>query len=127
VNGENFMIGTTHFTWTFNGETDSRQEKDLSSLFEVLDGIPELILCGDFNAPRGKKVWSALSSRYIDHIPLEYTSSIDSKLHRKKDLHHLVDGLFSTPHYETKNVRIVCNVSDHCAVVAEIYKKTENK
>jgi hypothetical protein len=34
----------------------------------------------------------------------------------------MVDGLFTTPVYQTSNVKLVDGVSDHMAIVAEIHK-----
>lgn len=34
----------------------------------------------------------------------------------------MVDGLFTTSDYKASNVRLVDGVSDHMAIVADIYK-----
>jgi endonuclease/exonuclease/phosphatase family metal-dependent hydrolase len=121
-----FTIATTHFTWSPDGKPDDVQKKDIQNLLSIVDGIPELILCGDFNAPRGGEIFSALSQKYTDNIPAEYTTSIDTDLHRDGEKMRgkslMVDGLFTTPQYECSNVRLVSGVSDHCAIVAEIQK-----
>lgn len=117
-----FRIGTTHFTWTPDGEADEVQRTDIESLFAVLEKQGDIIFTGDFNAPRGKEIFSRLAERYHDNVPSEYTTSIDSTLHRAGDLPHMVDGIFSTSGYAVQNVRMVCGVSDHCALVAEVRK-----
>lgn len=115
-------IGTTHFTWTPDGEADDFQRADLAALFAVLPN--EIALCGDFNAPRGREIFSRIAERYRDNIPAEYATSIDGDLHRAGHLPYMVDGLFTTPHYAAKDVRLVKGVSDHMAIVATIEKGT---
>ena len=123
---KDFTIGTTHLTWSPDGKADDAQRRDVKSLLSILEGIPEFILCGDFNAPRGGEIFDAIAQRYTDNIPAEYTTSIDTDLHRDgAKMRHkslMVDGLFTTSHYECSNVRLVRGVSDHCAIVAEIQK-----
>jgi endonuclease/exonuclease/phosphatase family metal-dependent hydrolase len=109
-----YTFATTHFTWSRNGE----QRADLKRLFTKLDTIPDFVLAGDFNAPRGREIFSALAARYKDNIPAHYTTSIDSKLHRAKGLQFMVDGLFSTPEYKVSDVKLSEGVSDHMAVTA---------
>lgn len=123
-----YRVATTHFTWTPNGAADDFQRADLQSLFGAAKG-EEFVLCGDFNAPRTHQgvpgeIFSALAARYKDNIPLEYTTSIDKDLHRAGDLQLMVDGLFTTPSYIAKDVRLVNGVSDHMAIVATIEKGT---
>ena len=119
---DKFTVGTTHFTWTGDGKVDGQQRVDLERMFEILDNIPEIVLCGDFNAPRGGEIFNSLSERFTDYIPKHYTTSIDGNLHYAGDLKVMVDGLFSTPHYTARNTKLVCGVSDHCAVVSEILR-----
>lgn len=123
---KDFTIGTTHFTWSPDGKADDAQRRDIENLLSILEGIPEFILCGDFNAPRGGEIFDAIAQRYTDNIPAEYTTSIDTDLHRDGEkIRHkslMVDGLFTTPQYECSNVRLARGVSDHCAIVAEVKK-----
>lgn len=81
--GSEFSVGTTHFTWTPDGEANDRQREDLWALFKILDGIPEFVLCGDFNAPRGGEIFAALAKKYADNIPAQYTTSIDGNIHAR--------------------------------------------
>lgn len=120
--GEIFTFSVTHLTWTEDGESTDEQLKDLKRLFRVLD--QDTILCGDFNAPRGRKTWSRLSRKFADNIPAEVTTTLDDDRHKKPGLNFVVDGLFTGKSYQAENVRVVCGVSDHCAVVGEISKKT---
>ena len=116
----NIHIGTTHFTWSPNGEADDLQRAHMQLFLQKLSKIPEIIFCGDLNAPRGKEIFAALEEKYIDHIPKQYITSLDQELHRAGPLSYMVDGLFSTPEYETKGVQLVCRVSDQCAIVGEV-------
>jgi mRNA deadenylase 3'-5' endonuclease subunit Ccr4 len=121
--GKQYKIGTTHFIWTPDGEADDFQRRGLVSLMKEFDAIGEMAVMGDFNAPRGKEIFSALAARFKDNVPPEYTTSIDGTYHRKGPIPFMVDGLFSTPTYSVSNVVMVCGVSDHCALVAKVLKK----
>lgn len=96
------------------------QQRLLPKLLETLGSFPELILAGDFNAPRGGEVFGTIAARYKDNIPPEYKTSIDGGLHRAGKLEYMVDGLFTTPQYIASKVRLIDGVSDHMAIVAEI-------
>ncbi len=122
-NDMSFNIATTHFTWTPDGEADDRQRRDLAGMLQILDEIGDFALTGDFNAPRGREIFNDLSVLYKDNIPNRYTTSLDPKISRYGDkVSVMVDGLFTTPEYRVENVNLVCGVSDHCAMVGEIYK-----
>lgn len=64
-----YTVATTHFTWTPDGAADDRQRADYNNLMEYLANTPELILCGDFNAPRGGEIFTAFTSRFTDNLP----------------------------------------------------------
>lgn len=117
---ESFRIAATHFTWTPHGEADDLQRKDLAAMLHVLEGMGEFVLTGDFNAPRGGEIFSALAEKYKDNIPSEYQSSLDLTLHRAAPLNLMVDGLFTTPAYSASSVRLQLGLSDHAAVIATI-------
>ena len=121
-NGKTFRIGTTHFTWTPDGDPDEEQWRDLNSLFSTLDSAGEIVFAGDFNAPRGRGVFSALAERFTDNIPAHYLTSLDPDFHYAKGLECMVDGLFTTPGYKATGVELISGVSDHCAVVGNISK-----
>jgi endonuclease/exonuclease/phosphatase family metal-dependent hydrolase len=124
--GVPYRIATTHFTWSEKGEASDTQREHLQSLLSALDPEKELVLCGDFNMPRGGELFSTLSDSYKDNIPPEYMTSIDVSLHRNRleDPEELsqkmVDGLFTTPEYLAHTVRLVSGVSDHMAIVATV-------
>lgn len=124
--GVSYRIATTHFTWSEKGQATDIQRGHLHSLMNALETEKEVILCGDFNMPRGGELFAILSDRYKDNIPPEYMTSIDVSLHRNRleDPEELsqkmVDGLFTTPGYLAHNVRLVPGVSDHMAIVATV-------
>ena len=126
--GTTYRIGTTHFTWTPDGSADDIQRRDVQSMLKELSNLGEIVLCGDFNAPRGGEIFAQIEARYKDNIPLEYKTSLDVNLHRsgKTKAHELadkmVDGIFSTPTYAVSNVELISGVSDHCAIVATVTK-----
>ena len=118
---QRFCIATTHFTWSQGGETTDAQRTDLRALFALLEKTPELILAGDFNAPRGREIWGTIAGKYKDNVPVTYTSSIDP-MHRAAPLQYVVDGLFTTPEYVASDVELRFGVSDHAAITATILK-----
>ena len=121
-----FPICSTHFVWAPNGEANEYQRNDLQSLLGILKTIPEIVLCGDFNAPRGKEIFDTLAKYYKDNIPKHYVTSIDVNLHRDGEKMRgkplMIDGLFTTPSYQCSNVRLQDGISDHIAIVSEIQR-----
>jgi endonuclease/exonuclease/phosphatase family metal-dependent hydrolase len=117
---QNFTIATTHFTWDPMGGVNDEQREDLKRLLEIVKKYDNLILCGDFNAPRGGEIFGELSKHFKDNIPPEITTTIDQKLHKVKGLQLVVDGMFSKGSYSVKNVKVVGGVSDHQAIIAEV-------
>jgi endonuclease/exonuclease/phosphatase family metal-dependent hydrolase len=118
--GKNYCLATTHFTWTPDGKPSANQSQDLEILFDLLSSFPDVILCGDFNAPRGTPIFDKLATRYKDNIPPHVTTTIDKNWHKAGDLQLVVDGLFTTPHYNVDSIRLVDNLSDHFAIVANV-------
>ncbi len=124
-----FTVGTTHFTWTPDGKPSTDQYTDADSLLATLSDIPSIILCGDFNVPRGHNdIYEKFVERYSDAIPHSYTCSFDQNLHRVGNIperwanvgKYMVDYFFLSPHYRAENVRLQSGISDHYAVVGEI-------
>jgi endonuclease/exonuclease/phosphatase family metal-dependent hydrolase len=122
---DNFTIATTHFPWTNNARTSGFQHDACDALLR-LAGDRSLVLCGDFNAPRGKPIFDRLAARWRDHVPAEYRSSLDPQLHRAPHLELMVDGLFSTEDYGVRDVMLHQGVSDHRAITASIHKRTQH-
>jgi endonuclease/exonuclease/phosphatase family metal-dependent hydrolase len=120
--GVEYVIGQTHFTWTPTGEPSARQYKDMRVLLNILDTLPPMVLCGDFNAPRGLPVWGMLAERFCDNIPIEETTTLDQKYHRAAPIHHVVDGMFTPSSYVVKEIALVSGVSDHKLITAKILR-----
>jgi endonuclease/exonuclease/phosphatase family metal-dependent hydrolase len=118
-----YRVATTHFTWADNGGATEEQAQDLEKLLTITETLGEHVLCGDFNAPRGLPIFSKLAATYTDNIPADVTTSLDNTLHRAGDKLKLlmVDGLFTTLAYKASNVSVLKGLSDHCAVIGEIY------
>jgi endonuclease/exonuclease/phosphatase family metal-dependent hydrolase len=112
-------IATTHFPWTPDGQANYYQRQATDSLLRSLNGR-QLVLCGDFNAPRGREIFGRLASQWRDNVPVRYTTSIDPNLHRAGDLQLLVDGVFSTDDYWVTDVVLHEGISDHCVVTATV-------
>lgn len=117
-----YCIGNTHFTWTPDGEVSDQQFVDIEALFGVIDDHVgnDLILCGDFNAPREKMIWEMLACRYRDNIPPLAVTTLDQKLHRAAPIHYVVDGMFTSRHYAASDVGLRDNVSDHMLITGKI-------
>ncbi|MEK9176677.1 MAG: endonuclease/exonuclease/phosphatase family protein [Patescibacteria group bacterium] len=120
--GERYRFGTTHFIWTPDGEADELQRRGMAGLLKAVGGAGEMVLMGDFNAPRGKEMFALLAAHFKDNVPPAYMTSIDGSLHRKGPIPLMVDGIFSTPEYRVLDVSMLCGVSDHCALVAKVTK-----
>lgn len=120
------QLCATHFTWTPEMSVTNQQTKNLDFLFERLTR-KELVLCGDFNIPRGNANYQKLAAKYLDNIPVNVKSTIDWELHRakregKEKFEAVVDYVFSTPEYRVSDVRVISGVSDHCALVCEMFR-----
>ena len=80
--GTPFKICNTHFTWTFDGQADDRQRRDMQAMLAAVLPMGELVFCGDFNAPRGWEMFTELTKHFKDNVPPQYITSLDRKLHR---------------------------------------------
>lgn len=120
--GEQYRIATTHFTWSEEGCISDEQVGDFKRMQEILAEYSDYVLCGDFNAPRGREMFALFTDELglIDHLPPHVTSTIDGNFHRAGDLNLAVDTIFATPHYEVSEVQVLDGVSDHKAIVAKI-------
>ncbi len=118
--GQRYRLVNTHFTWSPNGKPTDQQHQNLKILFQLLSPLPDFILCGDFNAPRGTAIFDAIASKYKDNIPSHVTTTIDKSLHKAGDLQLVVDGFFTTPHYHVESIEVLDNLSDHWAILAEV-------
>jgi len=119
--GECYRIATTHFTWAPDGLSTEYQREDARKLIDILENeVKDFVLVGDLNSPRGKETFAMFAEKFTDNIPKEHDSSIDPNLHRMPGLKLMVDGLFTTPKYVVREIRLVEGVSDHKAIVASI-------
>ncbi|MCR4326938.1 MAG: endonuclease/exonuclease/phosphatase family protein [Candidatus Roizmanbacteria bacterium] len=119
-NGDTYTFADTHFTWSPDGHVIERQEVDAKNMLAQLSTLPECILCGDFNAPRGGSIWGKIAQCYTDNIPSNVTTTIDPQLHRAGPLPYVVDGLFSSRGYTISDAKVVSGISDHQAIVGSV-------
>ncbi|MAF35457.1 hypothetical protein CMO91_06470 [Candidatus Woesearchaeota archaeon] len=110
---QTFTIGTTHFTWTGDGQPDDQQRADLKALLKLLEKYPNLVIAGDFNAPRPGEIADELAKHLTDNIPPEIDNSLDPKLHRKPGLKRMVDFVWSKGNHKVTNVQMHEGLSDH--------------
>lgn len=123
LNNQEIIVATTHFTWSEDGQTTAEQKESLANLLSIIkDFKSPFILCGDFNAPRGREIFDYLADQLTDHIPPEVQTTIDNKLHRASPLQLVVDGFFSSKQLsnQVSSVKLIGNLSDHLAIEAEI-------
>jgi len=114
------MVATTHFTWSKNGLATQKQRRELASLLQLLDKLQSDVVCGDFNAPRGNEIWSAISRKLTDNIPSETKTTLDPDLHYAHGIELVVDGFFTNPNnrLKIKSIKLIDKVSDHLAISA---------
>ena len=115
-----YTIGATHFTWAAGGGINDEQRRDLKEMLKVIN--EEIVLFGDFNAPRGREIFTKLCERFKDNIPPDVTTTLDPDIHRAGPLPYVIDGAFSTPKYKVSKVEVIGGVSDHKAIVCEVEK-----
>lgn len=123
--GQNYTIGTTHFTWSMAGATTDEQCEDFARLKQVLLPYSDYVLCGDFNAPRGGKLFSMFVSELglVDHLPPHVTSTIDPQFHYAGALQLAVDTIFASPEYSVTNVQVLEGISDHKGILAVVARR----
>lgn len=124
IQKEIFRLGTIHLTWTPKATMTKRQKINVAELTDLLKN-QEIVLAGDFNIPRGNKVYKSLSKIYKDNIPPTVQSTLDPELHYRNrgqvdKLELVVDYVFSTPKYQVEGLKVESGVSDHCAIVCMI-------
>lgn len=124
--GQNYKIGTTHFTWSKDGATTDEQRADFARLKQVLLPFPDYVLCGDFNAPRGGEMFALFTGELglLDHLPPNITTTIDPNLHYAGALELAVDTIFSTPEYRMTDVQVLEGISDHKGILGLVERRT---
>ncbi len=120
--GNVWNIANIHFTWSPEGLPNEQQRVHVHNLINVIAEYKSLILCGDFNAPRGGEIFSYIDSKYNDNVPKKYSTSIDSKNHRAGELDYMIDGVFSTTDFKATNFTAHSDLSDHLAFIATLKK-----
>lgn len=120
--GQPYRIANTHFTWTPDGHINELQKADFTRLERVLAGYPDYVLCGDFNAPRGREMFGRFVDELglVDHLPAGVTSTIDERFHRAGALELVVDTIFSTPEYRVADLRVLDGISDHKGILGVV-------
>ncbi|MFL6619032.1 MAG: endonuclease/exonuclease/phosphatase family protein [Povalibacter sp.] len=124
--GKPYRFITTHFTWSAEGQISDAQKADFIRLKQALSHYEDYVLCGDFNAPRGRDMFAKFRGELhlTDHLPASITTTIDSRFHRAGALELAVDTVFSTPEYQITNVNVLDGISDHKAIVALVGRST---
>jgi endonuclease/exonuclease/phosphatase family metal-dependent hydrolase len=120
--GTPYRILTTHFTWSEHGQISDRQIADFRRLKAFLAEFPDYVLCGDFNAPRGRAMFSMFTDQLpvVDHLPAHVMTTIDPRHHRAGALDLAVDNIFSTRDYEVRDVQVLDDLSDHMGILASV-------
>lgn len=123
--GRSYRIGTTHFTWSMDGQTTDEQCADFARLKQVMEPYTHYVLCGDFNAPRGRELFSKFTGELglIDHLPANVTTTIDPAFHHAGALELAVDTIFSTPEYLVTQVEVLEGISDHKGILALVERR----
>ena len=120
--GQSYRIATTHFTWSPDGQINDEQTADFSRLKRLLAPYPDYVLCGDFNAPRGRDMFGRFVDELMltDHLPADVTTTIDPAFHYAGALELVVDTVFATADYRVTEVQVIEGISDHKGVLARI-------
>lgn len=123
--GHTYRVATTHFPWTPKGQPDDIQRAACDEMLARAATLGDLILTGDFNAPRGGELFTRLAAAYRDNIPAHHLTSLDAHLHRappEEKANKMVDGLFTTPAYQASDVTLHSGLSDHMGITGLIKK-----
>jgi endonuclease/exonuclease/phosphatase family metal-dependent hydrolase len=120
-NGLKTHIANLHFTWSHGGKNTREQRRDMKQLLEYSARYQDLILCGDFNIPRGTALFSELQSSFTSWVPAHYRSSLDPFLFRNPSIELVVDHLLTRGTYGCTDVRLLTGCSDHRAIVANLH------
>ncbi len=120
--GDVWNVLNTHFTWSPDGLPNDKQRRHVRNFLQITKKYDSILLCGDFNAPRGGEIFDYIATEYNDNVPYEYTTSIDSKNHRAGHLDYMVDGIFSTKEFKVSGFKMQSDLSDHLGLIADIEK-----
>jgi endonuclease/exonuclease/phosphatase family metal-dependent hydrolase len=119
---ETYRVFTTHFTWSDAGTINELQRADFLRVKAALARYPEYVLCGDFNAPRGREMFTLLENGLglTDRLPPNVTTTIDARYHRAGALQFAVDTIFTTPAYSVTSIEVLEGLSDHKGILATL-------
>jgi endonuclease/exonuclease/phosphatase family metal-dependent hydrolase len=125
--GKPYRVITTHFTWSPDGQISDAQREDFERLKRALTPYSGFVLCGDFNAPRGREMFSRFEQelRLTDQLPAGITTTIDPKHHRAGALQLVVDTIFTTHDYEAQGVEVLEGLSDHKGILATVRRRSD--
>lgn len=124
VDGGEMIFANTHFMWSQKGLTTPLQMKAYTEMEKIMDNLDIDVFTGDFNAPRGREIFSMLAKRYKDNMPSDLETSIDNKIHKaQEDINLMVDGLFSEQGIKITDVKVSTGVSDHKAISCLVDKE----
>jgi endonuclease/exonuclease/phosphatase family metal-dependent hydrolase len=117
-----YRIATTHFTWSPDGHITDEKREDFARLKQVMSRYPDYVLCGDFNAPRGREMFAKFTNELslIDHLPATIKTTLDNRYHYAGHLELVVDTIFSTPEYKATEIKVLDGLSDHKGILANI-------
>lgn len=123
--GQPYRIATTHFTWTPDGHISQLQKADFTRLDRALADYADYVLCGDFNAPRGREMFGKFVDELglVDHLPADVTTTLDARFHRAGPLELVVDTIFSTPEYRVTDMRVLDGISDHKGILGIVERR----
>lgn len=122
VGSARFNFATTHFTWHNQVKPSNEQLEDYKKLAVLLEELPDLVLTGDFNSPRGYPIFDSIAKRYRDNIPADIETTNDTGVRPEATWRLVIDGFFTGEHYRAENVRMVQGLSDHQGVLGEVQK-----
>lgn len=120
IGSERFNFATAYFTWHNKHEPSEQQLKDFAKLDDILTDLSDIVLTGDFNSPRGYYIFDSLAKRYRDNIPPEAISTNDFSIRPDAWYRLVIDGFFTSEHYQASGVRFVNGLSDHQGIMAGV-------
>jgi exonuclease III len=117
-------IQTTHLVVTAGGTSTPFQREQAAHIIahaqtEHAQFGPTL-LCGDFNAPRGRETWAMLAAALHDHADPSWATTLDNALHRSNPPAYVVDGIFTLGNINVSTPRLHFGVSDHAALITTL-------
>lgn len=117
-------VQTTHLVVTASGTSTPHQREQAGHIIAHAQAeharFGPTLLCGDFNAPRGRETWAMLAAALHDNAAPEWATTIDNALHRSNPPAYVVDGMFTLGDVNMTTPRLQFGVSDHAALITDI-------